>query len=142
MNIISIQSRWRTTEKFRILIVEDNDFYRKLLGNHLQNSFPKIEIDEAVDGHDALQKVDSFLPDLIFMDIRLPDKNGLELTKEIRATHPNMHIIILTYYDFPEYGKAAFQNGADNFLAKSSLDLKELEELVKSYQQTPADLKS
>ncbi len=75
-------------EKFRILIVEDNDSYRKLLRNRLQNSLPEIEIDEAADGHEALQKVNSYLPDLIFMDIRLPDKNGLELTKEIRATIP------------------------------------------------------
>ncbi len=120
-------------EKFKILIVEDNDSYRKLLRDRLQDSFPKIEIDEAVDGHQALQKVNSFLPDLIFMDIRLPDKNGLELTKEIRATYPNMHIVILTYYDLPEYRKAAFQYGAEDFLTKSSLDMKELEKLVKSY---------
>ncbi len=126
----------------KILIVEDNDSYRKLFRDRLQNSFPEIEIDEAADGHEALQKVNSFLPDLIFMDIRLPDKNGLELTKEIRASHPNMHIVILTYYDSPEYREAAFRYGAEDFLTKSSLDIRELEKLVKSYQQTPADLKS
>ncbi len=129
-------------EKFRILIVEDNDPYRQLLKNRLEDSFPEIEIDEAADGHEALQKVNSFLPDLIFMDIRLHDENGLELTKEIRLTHPDIHIFILTYYDSPEYRNAAFQYGAEDFLSKNSLDIEELEKLVKSHQQTPADLKS
>lgn len=120
-------------EKFRILMIEDNDAYRKSLKTILQNSFPDIAIDEAVDGDGALQKVDAFPPDLIFMDINLPGENGLELTKKIKATHPNITIFIITSYDTREYQEAALQYGADRFFPKGSLNPQELEESVRSH---------
>lgn len=119
--------------KFRILIVDDSVFFRQTLKESLQMSFPTVAIDEVSDGGEVLQEVDAFLPQLIFMDIKLPGENGLELTKKIKATHPNITIFILTSYDIPEYREAAFQYGADRFLAKTSLNRMELEELVKSY---------
>jgi CheY-like chemotaxis protein len=122
-------------KKFRILIVEDNHPYRQMLKTTLQESFPTIAIDEAADGGEALQKVDTFLPDLIFMDIKLPGVNGLELTRKIKAVHPNITIFILTSYDIPEYREAAFQYGADRFVPKTSLNRMELQELVKSCQK-------
>ncbi len=128
-------------KNFRILIVEDNDAYRKLYRDTLEKPFPQITIDEAVDGRGALQKVNAVLPDLILMDIRLPDESGLELTKKIKATHPNIGIVILTNYDIPEYRKAASQCGADHFLDKGSFSSVELEDLVKSYLKTPRTLK-
>ncbi len=120
-------------EKFKILIVEDNSSFRQLLKKILQRSFPTITIDVAVDGSEALQKVDASLPDLIFMDIRLPGENGLELTKKIKTTYPNIIIFIMTFYNTSEYREAAFHCGADRFLVKTSLDQTGLEELVKSY---------
>jgi DNA-binding NarL/FixJ family response regulator len=99
----------------------------------LRTSFPTIATDEAADGAEALQKVDSFLPDLIFMDIQLPGQNGLELIRKIKAIYPNKIIFILTQHDTPEYRKAAFQSGADCFLIKTSLSRIRLGELVKSF---------
>ena len=119
-------------KKFRILIVDDSGRYRTLLKKTLQVSFPTIPIDEAANGGEASQKVDAFLPDLIFMDIRLREENGLELTKKIKATHPNITILVVTGYDIPEYREAASQYGADRFLVKNSLNYMELEELVKN----------
>ena len=121
-------------EEFRILIVEDNDIYRELLRNILQRTFPTLAIYEAANGREALHKVDAFLPDLIFMDIHLGGESGLELTRQIKAMHPNMHVVILTFYDMPEYRKAALQFGTDGFLVKASLTAAEIERLVKSYQ--------
>ena len=69
------------------------------------------------------------------MDIQLPGENGLELTKNIKAAHPQIIILILTTFDIPEYQGAASQYGADRFLAKSSLNPMGLEELVRSYQK-------
>ena len=122
-------------EKFRILIVDDNGSFRQILRRSLEVSFPAIAIDEATDGIEALEKVHAFLPDLIFMDIRLPGENGLELTKKIKANHPNITILLLTYYDTPEYREAAFQHGADHFFEKTSLNHMELKKLIKSYQK-------
>ncbi len=84
-----------------------------------------------------MQKVDTLVPDVIFMDIRLHGESGLELTKKVKTTHPNIIILILTTYDIPEYRRAASQYGADRFLAKSSLNPMGLEELIKSYQKAP-----
>jgi two-component system response regulator NreC len=122
-------------KKFKILIVDDNGPFRQILKETLRMSFPTVAIDEAADGGEALREVDAFLPNLIFMDIKLPGENGLKLTKKIKATHPNITIFILTSYDIPEYREAAFQYGADRFLAKTSLNRMELEQLVKSYQK-------
>jgi CheY-like chemotaxis protein len=122
-------------KKFRILIVDDFGSYRALFKKTLRISFPSIAIDEATNGSEALQKVEAFLPDLIFMDIRLPGESGLTLTQKIKATHPNITILILTAYDIPEYREAAPKYGADRFLAKNSLNYMELKELVKSYQK-------
>ena len=120
-------------KKSKILIVDDNDFFRQTLKATLKGYFPTIAIEEAADGGKALQKVDAFIPDLIFMDIQLPGENGLELTKKTKAAHPKIIILILTTYDIPEYGGTASQYGADRFLAKSSLNPMGLEELLKSY---------
>jgi DNA-binding NarL/FixJ family response regulator len=122
-------------EKFRILIVDDNVFFRKALMERLQMSFPAVAINEVADGGEVLREVDAFLPDLIFMDIKLSGENGLELTKKIKAAHPNISILIITSYDLFEYRDAASRYGANRFLDKASFNWRELEELVKSYQK-------
>ena len=98
-------------------------------------SFPGVAINEVADGGEALREIDAFLPDLIFMDIKLSGENGLELTKKIKAAHPNIIIFIITTYDLFEYRDAASRYGANRFLAKASFNWKELVELVKSYQK-------
>ncbi len=120
-------------KKFRILIVEDNRIFRETVKESLRTFCPTATIYEAADGHEALQEVESFSPDLIFMDIALPGENGLQLTKKIKATHPSIIIFILTNFDIPEYREAAFQFGADRFFGKSSLNSTELKEVVRSY---------
>jgi len=120
-------------DKFRILIVEDNGFFRQTLRGSLELSFPGVAIDEATNGVEALQRVQAFFPDLIFMDIRLPGENGLGLTKKIKAVYPDIIIFILSTYDIPECREAAFRYGADRFIGKESLNPRRLEEWVRSY---------
>jgi DNA-binding NarL/FixJ family response regulator len=87
---------------------------------------------EALNGKDALHQIDSFEPDLIFLDINLPDSNGLEITKYLRKYNCKAKIIILTSCNLPEYRDAAIQNGADYFLSKGSTTAKEITTLVDS----------
>jgi DNA-binding NarL/FixJ family response regulator len=117
----------------QILIVEDNRFYRHALRDSLKTRFPAVGIDEAGDGKEAMEKANAFCPDLVFMDIRLPDESGLELTRKIRAMYPHISIIILTSYDIPEYEEAAARFGANRFIAKNSTTEEELLTLVKTY---------
>jgi len=117
----------------KILIVEDSALYRKLLKETLHSRFPSMEIIEAEDGEEAMKKMSvHFPPYLIFMDIKLPGENGLELTGKIKAKCPDAVVIILTSYDTPEYREAAAQVKADHFLSKGSSSKESILALVES----------
>ena len=116
----------------KTLIVEDSAIFRKLLKETLHSRFPSMEISEAENGKEALQKVKAFCPDLIFMDIKLPGENGLEVTAKIKAQCPDIIVIILTAYDIPEYREAAIQAKGNYFLSKGSATKKNILELVDS----------
>jgi DNA-binding NarL/FixJ family response regulator len=88
---------------------------------------------EAQDGEEALRNIDNFVPNLIFMDINLPGENGLKLTRKIKASHPEIPIIILTSYDLPAFRRVAYEAGASGFLVKGSFTLEELMTPVKSF---------
>ncbi len=120
-------------EKFRILIVEDNGLFRQTLKESLQMSFPKVAIDEAANGVEALRSIEAFFPGIILMDIRLPGESGLKLTQKIKSAYPEIIIFILTSYDIPECRQIADRYGADRFIAKESFSRARLEELVRSY---------
>jgi len=106
---------------FKTMLVEDSSSFRQLVKDTLQGLFPSMDIIEAADGVEAFQKIDSHPPNLIFMDIRLPGENGLELTRKIKADYPDIIVIILTSYDSPEYRKAANQYKADYFFSKDAI---------------------
>jgi two-component system response regulator YesN len=116
----------------RVLLVEDNRIYREAFKDHLCHHFPSMLFEEAENGEEALQKIKVAPPHLIFMDIRLPGVNGLQLTQKIKKDFPNIHIVILTGYDLPEYRQAVIQYGADGFFVKESLKWDEVEALLKS----------
>jgi DNA-binding NarL/FixJ family response regulator len=89
-------------------------------------------IEEAGNADEALQKIKGGRPELIFMDIRLPGMNGLQLTQKVKKDFPDINVAILTDYDLPEYRQAAVQYGADRFFVKNSFKWDELEALVQS----------
>ena len=117
---------------FRTMLVEDSSSFRQVVKDNLQDQFPSMEIIEAADGVEAVQKIDGRPPNLIFMDINLPGENGLELTRKIKAGYPGVIIIILTSHDSPEYREAAIRCKANYFLSKGSITTDEILKLVKS----------
>jgi len=117
---------------FKTMLVEDNVIFRESLRDSLQLKFPSMEIAEADNSVEALAKIASFSPNLIFMDIRLPGQNGLALTEMIKTIYPGIIIIILTSYDIPEYREAAARFKADYFFSKDSMTSEEVITLVKS----------
>ncbi len=118
----------------KILLVEDNRIYREAFKESLSQHIPRVHIEEAENGDEALKKIQEAPPHLIFMDIRLPGVNGLQLTQQIKRSFPNVHIAIVTGYDIPEYRQAAIQYGADRFFVKESLNWDEIEALVQSIE--------
>jgi DNA-binding NarL/FixJ family response regulator len=101
-----------------VLIVDDNAAFREMLSRILLSRFPILTIREAQEGETALQKIETKLPDLIYMDVRLPGENGFVWTRRLKAAYPYITILIMTSYDSPEYREAAFESGADGFLSK------------------------
>jgi DNA-binding NarL/FixJ family response regulator len=116
----------------KALIIEDSTIFRKLLKETLCSGFPSLEIFEASDGEEAMQEINAHLPDLIFMDIKLPGENGLELTTRIKTKYPDTIIIILTSYDTLEYREAATHAKANFFLSKGSSSKEGILKLVRS----------
>ncbi len=118
-------------KKVKVLIVEDSTLFRRVFRETLQSRFPSMEIHEACDSEEALEKIEAFLPDLVFVDIELPGENGLRLTRKIKTLRPGIVIIILTAYDLPEYREAAGQY-TRYFLSKGSSTREEIFRLVES----------
>lgn len=116
---------------FKTMLIEDNSPFRTVFKESLKSRFPSMAITEAVDSQEALTKIEALPPDLIFVDIRLPGENGLELTRTIKTGHPEIIVIIFTSHNFPEYREAATRYKADYFLSKSSISTEEIFKLVK-----------
>ena len=121
---------------FRVLLVEDNAPFRGSIRDMLRTNFPSMDIAEASNGAEALSQIELGLPGLIFMDIRLPGESGLQLTKKIKSSHPDIVIAILTNHDLPEYRRAAFENGANYFLSKDSFSPEDILGLIQSVLPT------
>jgi len=116
----------------RVLIVEDHRLFREAFRTSLHERLPSVVIEEAGSGEEALRRINGTPPDLIFTDMRLAGMNGLELSQELKKDFPRIRIAMLTGYDFPEYRRAASQQGVDRFFAKHSLEWKAIEEFVQS----------
>jgi DNA-binding NarL/FixJ family response regulator len=119
----------------KVLIVEDSHHFRQWFKETFHNRFPSIEIYEATNGEEALQIMETSRPHLVFMDIGLPGENGLELTKKIKTRYPNVIVMILTGYDFPEYRQASLRY-ADYFFSKDSSTTETIFTLVESVLPT------
>ncbi|MBN1573503.1 MAG: response regulator transcription factor [Deltaproteobacteria bacterium] len=117
-------------DKLKALIVEDHSAQRKSIREMLLGLFPFMVVMEAKDGKGALLSVDAHIPDLIFMDIKLPDGNGLDLTKLIKKEHPQTRIAIITNHNLPEYREAALKCGGDLFIPKDSMNGESIKGLV------------
>ncbi|NUL07725.1 response regulator transcription factor, partial [Streptomyces lunaelactis] len=104
----------------RVLIVDDQMMVREGF-SVLLNAMPDIEvIGEAVNGREAVTKVAELAPDVVLMDIRMPELNGIEATREIVAAHSESKVLVLTTFDLDEYVYQALRAGASGFLLKDA----------------------
>jgi DNA-binding NarL/FixJ family response regulator len=124
------------SKPFITLLVEDNDVFREVIKETLESQFIRMEIIEARDGPETLQQVETFQPNLIFMDINLPGENGLKLTEKIKTKYPDMMVCILTSYDTLEYREAAGRAKASYFLNKGSFTKETIVNVVESVLNT------
>src|ERR1700757_2205458 len=103
----------------RILIADDHEVARRGIRSLLE-SHPGWEVcAEAKDGRDAVELATSTKPDLVLLDIGMPNLNGLEAARQILATSPNAAILILTMHDSDNVIREVLRAGARGFLLKS-----------------------
>jgi len=117
-------------QRKRILVVDDDPVFRAILREILSDKFAGFDVLEAGSGSEALRATEKHAPILVFMDIGLPDLNGLQLTETIKSLHPTVGVVVVTNHDTPEYRAAADESGADGFLSKNSSIASEIEAIV------------
>jgi DNA-binding NarL/FixJ family response regulator len=116
----------------KVLIVDDNAGYRATLRELLADHFPDVEVAEAVTASQGLSLALSPGLELVFMDLRLQQGNGFAVTKALKKACPRCVVCVISSYALPEYRQAAFDNGADHFLAKGASTACEIVAVVES----------
>lgn len=104
---------------YTLLIAEDEELERQALRYIITQQCPEVNIvGEAGDGTSAVRAAAQQQPDIVLLDIRMPEMNGLEAAKAIRAILPEVRIVMLTAFDEFEYAKQALKIGAVEYLLK------------------------
>ncbi|MBZ3906854.1 MULTISPECIES: response regulator [Streptomyces] len=109
-----------TRSAIRVVIADDQQMVRQGF-SVLLNTQPDIDVvGQAVHGLDAIDKVTELAPDVVLMDIRMPELGGIEATRRITTEHPHIRVLVLTTFDLDEYVYEALRAGASGFLLKDA----------------------
>lgn len=104
-----------------ILIVDDHPVVRRGIRGILEEIPGVSVVGEANNASEALELIKSLHPSLVSLDITLPDKNGIELLKDIRDVHEHTRVIVLSMHPEEQYARQAFRNGAWGYITKDNL---------------------
>jgi DNA-binding NarL/FixJ family response regulator len=105
----------------RVLVVDDQQTYREAAQFVIEMSDGFELAGTAASGEECLGLTDQLLPDLVLMDINLPGINGLEATRRITSTHPDIEVIVFSTHSATDYAPRARSAGALGFIAKADL---------------------
>ena len=105
--------------KIKVIIADDHVLFREGTRNLIDREKDIEVIGEASDGQEAIELVNKLLPHVVLMDIAMPEVNGIEATKIIKAQHPSTAVLILTAYDNDQYIIALLEAGAAGYLLKN-----------------------
>jgi DNA-binding NarL/FixJ family response regulator len=104
----------------RVLLADDQELVRSGFRLILELADGIEVVGESVDGREAVKLAKELTPDVVLMDVRMPDLDGIEATRQIRAACPETRVLVLTTFDLDEYVYAAVQAGASGFLLKDA----------------------
>ncbi|MCX7986216.1 MAG: response regulator transcription factor [Bacteroidales bacterium] len=107
-------------EKIKVFIVDDHDMFRQGVKNLLQTTNRIEVVGEAVNGKDFLEKFIQINPDVVLMDIAMPEIDGIEATAIAREKKPDVKILALTMFGEEKYYYQMIQKGIKGFVLKSS----------------------
>ena len=107
-------------EPIKVLLADDHTLFRKGLRTLLEQ-LPGIEVvGEAPDGRDVISQAQDLVPDVILMDIRMPEINGIEATRQILQENPHIGVILVTMFDDPESVYSGMRAGARGYVLKEA----------------------
>ena len=104
----------------KVILVDDHEMVRAGIRRFLEKADDIRVVAEAGDGATACQMVAQFRPNVAVIDIKLPDQSGIELARQLRATHSDLKMLMVTAYDDEPYVRAALRAGANGYLLKSA----------------------
>ncbi|MCF6136445.1 response regulator [Pseudalkalibacillus berkeleyi] len=110
-----------------VMLVDDHAVLRDGLSNIFEMEDDINVVGEAVSGNEALESIAEINPDVVLLDINLPDKNGVELTSILKKDYPDVKVLILTMHSHDEYFMAAIREGADGYLLKDAPSIQVVE---------------
>lgn len=106
-------------ERIRVLIVDDHTLFRRGVSTLLSGREDMEVVGEAADGREAVERARDLMPDVILMDIKMPEMDGLAATKQIKAELPYVRIMMLTVSETDEDLFEAVKAGAQGYLLKN-----------------------
>jgi DNA-binding NarL/FixJ family response regulator len=106
------------SDRVRVMLVDDDDLRRAGLRSVLSSDETIEVVGEAGDGHEAVDRIRKLRPDLVLMDIRMPDLDGISATREVLAATPDVRVVVLTTFEQDDYIFDALSAGASGFLLK------------------------
>ena len=117
----------------RTLVVDDSAFMRNILKKILSSTNKYVVVGEASNGKEAIEKAKELKPDLITMDIVMPELDGIEATRRIKKEFPDIKIVMCTSVDQEKKMIEAIEAGADGYIVKPFQAPKILEQLNKLF---------
>jgi DNA-binding NarL/FixJ family response regulator len=108
------------TQVVRVLIADDQTLFRSGLAKLLEDD-PRVQIvGQASDGADAIARAAALKPDVVLMDLKMPNVDGIEATRKIASEHPETKVLVLTTFDADSYVLQALRAGASGYVLKDS----------------------
>ncbi len=107
-----------TDDETKILIVDDEKDFLETMGFWLKSKGYKVEM--ANNGNEAIESIKKYLPDVVFLDVVMPGMDGIETLREVRKTHPDLSVIMVTAHTSNKRITEAEELGVSGFFRKSA----------------------
>ncbi|MDQ3940414.1 MAG: response regulator transcription factor, partial [Actinomycetota bacterium] len=121
-------------EPVRVLLVDDHDLLRQGMKAMLETEESITVVGEAADGAQVVELVEEIMPDVVLIDIVMPNKDGIEATTEIKDAFPHIGVVVLSGHDDQQFVFDAIKAGASGYLLKTA----EIEEVIATVEAAAA----
>jgi DNA-binding NarL/FixJ family response regulator len=111
----------RGTKQLRILVADDHELVRRGIRGLLRGRCGWRVIAEAANGREALEKANKLKPDVVIVDVSMPELDGLQATRQIREATPNTEVVVLTMHESDQMVRRVLEAGARGYVLKSDL---------------------